>query len=130
MPKQQHQTVVAVFSDTGDGKKAFRTLKNATVGAKSTSLEKIPFEKLDFGETPVLDKFYSASVVVADVTDKAYQATIFYQLGLRESFGMKNNVVITLDEQLSFQSRRRASLGAAAHSTVPAVTVSKCLCCE
>ena len=51
----------------------------------------------------------AANVAVADVTDRTYQATLFYHLGLRESFDMKNNVVTYVDEQASYRAGRRGS---------------------
>ena len=107
MPKRK-QVINAVFPDTKEGKKGFEALSTAAEELKYT-VERIPFEKLDFGETDALDKFYSCSIAVADVTDRAYQAKLFYHLGLRESFDMKQNVVTYLDEQQSYRAGRRGS---------------------
>ena len=107
VPKRK-QVIVAVFPDTNEGSKAFDALKKAAEELKYT-IERIPFERLDFGETDALDRFYSCSVVVADVTDRAYQAKLFYHLGLRESFDMRQNVVAYLDEQQSYRAGRRGS---------------------
>lgn len=95
--KKQQQVVVCVFPDTKEGKKCYEALSRAAKQLKYV-VEKIPFEKFDFGETDSLDKFYSSSVAVADVTDRSLQAKLFYHLGLRESFEMKQNVVTYLDE--------------------------------
>ena len=107
VPKRK-QIIVAIFPDTKEGSKAFNELKKAAEELKYT-IERIPFEKLDFGETDALDRFYSCSVAVADVTDRAYQAKLFYHLGLRESFDMRQNVVTYLDEQQSYRAGRRGS---------------------
>ncbi len=107
IPKRK-QLIVAVFPDTKEGTKAFDELKKAAEELKY-KIERIPFEKLDFGETDALDRFYSCSIAVADVTDRAYQAKLFYHLGLRESFDMRQNVVTYLDEQQSYRSGRRGS---------------------
>ena len=90
---KQQQTVVAVFPHTKSGDKAFESLQSAVNELKHTELERIPFEKLDFGEMAALDAFYAANVVVVDATERTMQAPLFYQLGLRENFDMKNNVV-------------------------------------
>ena len=95
---QQKQTVAAVFPDTKDGNKAFNVLEAAATELKSITVDRIPFERLDFGETEILDRFYGANAAVVDVTERSYQAAMFYQLGLRESFGMKHNVVTCVDQ--------------------------------
>ena len=65
-----------------------------SVGA---ALEFVPFQKLDFGETAILDIFYNADVVVVDMTVTVQQSPLFYHIGVRESMGMKCNVVIVND---------------------------------
>lgn len=46
-----------------------------------------------------MDKFYSAPVVVVDVTERNYEACLYYQIGLRESYGMKHNVVMCAEQE-------------------------------
>lgn len=105
---RQQQTLAAIFPDTKEGRKALGALKSAASELRY-QLEEILFEKLDFGDTKALDRFYSASVAVADVTDRSRQANLFYQLGLRESFDMRQNIVTYVDEELTHQSGRRVS---------------------
>ncbi|CAI8025882.1 Mitogen-activated protein kinase kinase kinase 15 [Geodia barretti] len=100
--QQQMQTVVAVFPDNTKGNRAFAALEAAAGQLMQTELQRIPFEKLDYGETATLDKFYAANVAVVDVTERHMQAALFYQLGLRENFDMKNNVVTVLESQSTF----------------------------
>ncbi|XP_039103315.1 mitogen-activated protein kinase kinase kinase 15 [Hyaena hyaena] len=63
-------------------------------GAHFTS---VPFGELDFGETAVLDAFYDADVAVVDMSDVSRQPSLFYHLGVRESFDMANNVILYHD---------------------------------
>lgn len=92
------ETIVAVFPDGRTGKKALETLESA-VDLGASKIDRIPFEKLDFGDLKALDKFYSAPVVVVDVTERQYEACLYYQIGLRESFGMKHNVVMCKEQE-------------------------------
>ena len=108
--KHPLQTIVTVFPDTKEGRKANAALEKAVSELKHVTLEQIPFDKLDFGDLTVLEKFYSAPVVVVDVTERQYEACLFYQLGLRESFGMKHNVVTCVDQESAYMAGRKSSL--------------------
>uniref|UniRef100_A0A673CJR6 mitogen-activated protein kinase kinase kinase n=1 Tax=Sphaeramia orbicularis TaxID=375764 RepID=A0A673CJR6_9TELE len=75
---------------------ALQCLRDAcdTVGSK---LETVNFGKLDFGETAVLDRFYNADIAVVEMTDAFRQPSLFYHLGVRESFSMANNIILYCD---------------------------------
>ncbi len=103
------ETIVAVFPEGKIGKKALEALEHA-VDKSATKIELLPFEKLDFGDLKALDKFYSAPVVVVDVTERQYEACLFYQIGLRESFGMQHNVVMCVDQESSYLAAGKSSL--------------------
>ncbi|XP_077003150.1 mitogen-activated protein kinase kinase kinase 15-like [Tamandua tetradactyla] len=65
--------------------------------AEGAHFASVPFGGLDFGETAVLDAFYDADVAVVDVSDVSRQPSLFYHLGVRESFHVANNVVLYHD---------------------------------
>ncbi|XP_019746267.1 mitogen-activated protein kinase kinase kinase 5 isoform X2 [Hippocampus comes] len=75
---------------------ALRCLKDACEAAGS-KLETVNFGKLDFGETTVLDIFYNADIAVVEMTDAFRQPSLFYHLGVRESFSMANNIILYCD---------------------------------
>nr|XP_060609417.1 mitogen-activated protein kinase kinase kinase 5 isoform X1 [Anolis sagrei ordinatus] len=75
---------------------ALQSLREAceTVGAE---LQALHFGKLDFGETAVLDRFYNADIAVVEMSDAFRQPSLFYHLGVRESFSMANNIILYCD---------------------------------
>uniref|UniRef100_A0A915KU91 MAP3K TRAFs-binding domain-containing protein n=1 Tax=Romanomermis culicivorax TaxID=13658 RepID=A0A915KU91_ROMCU len=62
--------------------------------AQNLTLQHIPFEKLDFGETASLDAFYNADVAIVDLSVKYQQSTLCYHLGVRESMNQTYNIVL------------------------------------
>uniref|UniRef100_A0A8C0XKR7 mitogen-activated protein kinase kinase kinase n=1 Tax=Castor canadensis TaxID=51338 RepID=A0A8C0XKR7_CASCN len=57
-------------------------------------LRSLPFGTLALGDTAALDFFYNADVVVLEVSNSLAQPSLFYHLGVRESFSMTNNVLL------------------------------------
>ncbi|XP_077455378.1 mitogen-activated protein kinase kinase kinase 5 [Stigmatopora argus] len=68
-------------------------LKEACVDSRA-SFKSIPFERISMATPDVLDSFYNADVAVVEMSDSFCQPSLFYHLGLRESFSMTNNIVL------------------------------------
>ena len=96
--------VVAIFSDTDGPQIALQQLSNVCE-TMDTELIEIKFDKLDYGEYTVLDTFYNADVSVVDMSVLSEQASLCYHLGVRESTGMKDNIVVV--EDVSVDKTRR-----------------------
>ncbi|XP_043116424.1 mitogen-activated protein kinase kinase kinase 5 isoform X2 [Puntigrus tetrazona] len=57
-------------------------------------LKSVSFERVALGTTEILDTFYNADVVVVEINNTICQPSLFYHLGVRESFSMTNNVIL------------------------------------
>ncbi|XP_043940282.1 mitogen-activated protein kinase kinase kinase 6 [Protopterus annectens] len=60
----------------------------------------VPFGSLALGETHSLGCFYNADVVVVEMSDPFCQPSLFYHLGVRESFSMNNNIILYCPKNL------------------------------
>ncbi|XP_066150491.1 mitogen-activated protein kinase kinase kinase 15 isoform X2 [Euwallacea fornicatus] len=89
-------------------KKALEEVKTACnqVGA---TMSHIQFEKLDFGQANVVSSFYNADVVIIDISLPVQQSTLIYHLGVRESFNMKQNILIYNDLESEITLRLKLS---------------------
>ncbi|XP_004705123.1 mitogen-activated protein kinase kinase kinase 6 [Echinops telfairi] len=89
-------------AETGAGTEAeplpLRCLREACAqlqGSRpSPQLHSLPFGTLALGDTAALDAFYNADIVVLEVSSSLAQPSLFYHLGVRESFSMTNNVLL------------------------------------
>uniref|UniRef100_A0A671VD32 mitogen-activated protein kinase kinase kinase n=1 Tax=Sparus aurata TaxID=8175 RepID=A0A671VD32_SPAAU len=108
---------------------ALQCLKDAcdTVGSK---LETVNFGKLDFGETTVLDSFYNADLAVVEMTDAFRQPSLFYHLGVRESFSMANNIILYCDT--NSDSLQSLQVSCPNYTFIPYMVTphNKVYCCE
>uniref|UniRef100_A0A8C8R6H4 mitogen-activated protein kinase kinase kinase n=1 Tax=Pelusios castaneus TaxID=367368 RepID=A0A8C8R6H4_9SAUR len=57
-------------------------------------LQTVSFDTLALGDTGTLDCFYNADVAVVEVSNSLCQPSLFYHLGVRESFHMSNNILL------------------------------------
>lgn len=62
-------------------------------------LKSISYERIALGTTEILDTFYNADVVVVEMNNSICQPSLFYHLGVRESFSMTNNVILYCNKQ-------------------------------
>uniref|UniRef100_A0A8C2XI66 mitogen-activated protein kinase kinase kinase n=1 Tax=Cyclopterus lumpus TaxID=8103 RepID=A0A8C2XI66_CYCLU len=70
-----------------------KCLKEACADAHAV-FKTIPFERISLGTTDILDSFYNADVAVVEMSDSFCQHSLYYHLGVRESFSMTNNIIL------------------------------------
>ena len=76
-------------------------MRSFSCSVKATNVH-IPFKRLDFGETDVLDKFYNSDVAVVDMSVQEQQWALFYHVGMRESMAMPKTVILLHDTDPEF----------------------------
>uniref|UniRef100_UPI0037E78037 mitogen-activated protein kinase kinase kinase 5 n=1 Tax=Semicossyphus pulcher TaxID=241346 RepID=UPI0037E78037 len=72
---------------------SLKCLKEACADAHAV-FKTISFERISLGTTDILDSFYNADVAVVEMSDSFCQPSLFYHLGVRESFSMTNNIIL------------------------------------
>uniref|UniRef100_A0A4W4END5 mitogen-activated protein kinase kinase kinase n=1 Tax=Electrophorus electricus TaxID=8005 RepID=A0A4W4END5_ELEEL len=77
---------------------SLRCLKEACADSQG-DLKTIPFECIAVGTANSLDSFYNADVAVVEMSDSFRQPSLFYHLGVRESFGMTDNIILYCNKQ-------------------------------
>ncbi|XP_062450343.1 mitogen-activated protein kinase kinase kinase 6 [Rhea pennata] len=86
-------SVVCVLGREPAACPALRCLRDACRDVRA-QLHTVPFGTLALGDTSTLDCFYNADVAVVEMSDSVCQPSLFYHLGVRESFNMTNNVLL------------------------------------
>ncbi|XP_012267109.2 mitogen-activated protein kinase kinase kinase 15 isoform X2 [Athalia rosae] len=107
-------------------KKALEEVRQAC-NLVNANMHHIQFEKLDFGEANVLDTFYNADVAVVDLSIQLQQSALFYHLGVRESFGMKENILLHNDMDTEATIRLKLSCGSYTFVTYRVVECGSCV---
>nr|XP_015204274.1 PREDICTED: mitogen-activated protein kinase kinase kinase 6 isoform X2 [Lepisosteus oculatus] len=104
-PRSRTRAVTVVYVEVEDASLphmeenlSLGSLKEACAGTHAV-LTAIPFERIALGATEVLDSFYNADVAVVEMSDSFCQPSLFYHLGVRESFSMSNNVILYCNKQ-------------------------------
>ncbi|XP_077865041.1 mitogen-activated protein kinase kinase kinase 15-like [Saccoglossus kowalevskii] len=94
--KCRSMRVVLVISNTNStlSQHVYKDVQEACSKVGKICPDLIAFEHLDFGETTVLDMLYLADVAFVDMSVFSHQSPLFYHLGVRESFGKTENVVL------------------------------------
>uniref|UniRef100_A0A336LVJ7 mitogen-activated protein kinase kinase kinase n=1 Tax=Culicoides sonorensis TaxID=179676 RepID=A0A336LVJ7_CULSO len=77
----------------------------------NANMQLLQFEKIDFGETTPLETFYNADVAIVDLSIREQQRALLYHLGIRESFGMKENIVLFNDTHRESTLRVKLACG-------------------
>uniref|UniRef100_A0A8D3DH36 mitogen-activated protein kinase kinase kinase n=1 Tax=Scophthalmus maximus TaxID=52904 RepID=A0A8D3DH36_SCOMX len=72
---------------------SLKCLKEACADAHA-AFKSVSFERISQGTTDILDCFYNADVAVVEMSDSFCQPSLFYHLGVRESFSMTNNIIL------------------------------------
>uniref|UniRef100_A0A2K6BAL9 mitogen-activated protein kinase kinase kinase n=1 Tax=Macaca nemestrina TaxID=9545 RepID=A0A2K6BAL9_MACNE len=85
-------------------------------------LRSLPFGTLALGDTAALDAFYNADVVVLEVSSSLVQPSLFYHLGVRESFSMTNNVLLCSQADLPDLQALRDCVGS--YTLIPYVVTA------
>ncbi|KAL7394286.1 hypothetical protein ABVT39_023678 [Epinephelus coioides] len=76
-----------------EGNLSLKCLKEACADVHA-AFKTISFERISLGTTDILDSFYNADVAVVEMSDSFCQPSLFYHLGVRESFSMTNNIIL------------------------------------
>lgn len=143
-PANTNRSITVVYV-INEGTSGFQACESAALHSlqeacesQGATLEPLQFGKLDFGETTVLDRFYNADIAVVEMTDAFRQPSLFYHLGVRESFSMANNIILYCDTNVeTLQSLKeiicqKNNMCTASYTFVPYMITphNKVYCCE
>uniref|UniRef100_A0A671S5P3 mitogen-activated protein kinase kinase kinase n=1 Tax=Sinocyclocheilus anshuiensis TaxID=1608454 RepID=A0A671S5P3_9TELE len=111
-PRSRTRALSVVYIAVDDGSAppteanlSLTCLKEACADAHAV-LKSISFERIALGTTEILDTFYNADVVVVEMNNTICQPSLFYHLGVRESFSMTNNFILYYTTHTKHPSER------------------------
>ncbi|NXX20219.1 M3K6 kinase, partial [Podargus strigoides] len=96
----QALSIVCVLGREPSACPALRSLRDACRHLRAR-LHTLPFDTLALGHTATLDRFYNADVAMVELSDSVCQPSLFYHLGVRESFNMSHNLLLCCRADLS-----------------------------
>ncbi|NXY00169.1 M3K6 kinase, partial [Centropus bengalensis] len=111
---------------------ALRSLRDACRHLHA-HLHPLPFDTLVLGDTATLDRFYNADVAVVELSDSICQPSLFYHLGVRESFNMSHNVLLCCQADLApLQALQVSGDLCGSYTFIPYVVTpqNKVFCCD
>uniref|UniRef100_A0A8C2Z3Z5 mitogen-activated protein kinase kinase kinase n=1 Tax=Cyclopterus lumpus TaxID=8103 RepID=A0A8C2Z3Z5_CYCLU len=97
-----------------------KCLKEACADAHAV-FKTIPFERISLGTTDILDSFYNADVAVVEMSDSFCQHSLYYHLGVRESFSMTNNIILYCYKQDSDLQTLKVTARCGSYTFIPYV---------
>ncbi|XP_077193857.1 mitogen-activated protein kinase kinase kinase 6 isoform X2 [Paroedura picta] len=123
-------SVVFVCSEDLGEPLPLRCLEDACREIPAAELAALPFGTVALGDVGALDSFYNADVVVVEMSNRLCQPSLFYHLGVRESFSMTNNILLCCYTELpELQALRDCNCS---YTFIPyaVTTQNKVFCCD
>ncbi|XP_066495076.1 mitogen-activated protein kinase kinase kinase 6 isoform X2 [Tiliqua scincoides] len=123
--------VVYVFTEDEADPLPLQCLREACREVPRAELSALPFGTVALvGDTDTLDSFYNADVVVVEMSNSLCQPSLFYHLGVRESYSMTNNILLCCYTNLpEMQAFRDCNCS---YTFIPYMVTgqNKVLCCD
>ncbi|KAJ6663373.1 hypothetical protein lerEdw1_009452 [Lerista edwardsae] len=124
-------SVVYVSTEDAGDPLPLQCLREACREVPRARLTTVPFGTVALvGDTDTLDSFYNADVVVVEMTNSQCQPSLFYHLGVRESYSMTNNILLCCYTNLpEMQAFRDCNCN---YTFIPYMVTgqNKVLCCD
>ncbi|XP_061870726.1 mitogen-activated protein kinase kinase kinase 6 isoform X2 [Colius striatus] len=96
---QRALSIVCVLGREPAASPALRCVRDACHSLRARLLA-LPLGTLALGHPVTLDRFYNADVAVVELSDSVCQPSLFYHLGVRESFNMSHNILLCCQAEL------------------------------